>query len=86
MKNAANLIFLDQFGIKYVDKEMFLDLIALKTTDIIFFVFPYGINIFINETKFAIYYTFKFLNASAYDFILLYTFISSRNYTSIVQK
>jgi three-Cys-motif partner protein len=38
MKNAANLIFLDQFGIKYVDKPMFLDLINLKTTDIIFFV------------------------------------------------
>ncbi len=38
MKGAANLIFLDQFGIKYVDKPMFLDVINLKTTDIIFFV------------------------------------------------
>jgi three-Cys-motif partner protein len=38
MRYAANLIFLDQFGIKYVDKVLFLDLITLKTTDIIFFV------------------------------------------------
>jgi three-Cys-motif partner protein len=37
-KNAANLIFLDQFGIKYVNKKRFLTLINLKVTDIIFFI------------------------------------------------
>ncbi|MCB0743817.1 MAG: three-Cys-motif partner protein TcmP [Ignavibacteriae bacterium] len=35
--NSANLIFLDQFGIKYVDNETFQTLIKLKVTDILFF-------------------------------------------------
>ena len=35
---SANLIFLDQFGVKYVDRELFQELITFKTTDIIFFV------------------------------------------------
>lgn len=38
MDNAANLIFLDQFGIKYINDQRFKALIMLKTTDIIFFI------------------------------------------------
>lgn len=38
MKNSANLIFLDQFGIKYVTEERFQTLIKLKVTDILFFI------------------------------------------------
>jgi three-Cys-motif partner protein len=37
-KNAANLMFLDQFGIKYVNKTRFKILIELKVTDILFFI------------------------------------------------
>lgn len=38
MKNAANLIFFDQFGIKYVDKALFLRVAHKPMTDFIFFV------------------------------------------------
>lgn len=38
MTKAANLIFLDQFGIKYITKEFFEKLIKIPTTDILFFV------------------------------------------------
>lgn len=37
-KNSANLIFLDQFGVKYVDKKLFQELIEYKVTDLLFFV------------------------------------------------
>lgn len=36
--NSANLIFLDQFGVQYVDKNLFQQLVRLKFTDVIFFV------------------------------------------------
>ncbi len=36
--DSANLIFLDQFGVKYVDKSLFRFLVKLKFTDVIFFV------------------------------------------------
>lgn len=36
--NAANLIFLDQFGIKYVNKDRFQNLVRLPTSDLIFFI------------------------------------------------
>jgi len=38
MKNAANLIFLDQFGVKFVNKEFFQELITIPFTDTLFFV------------------------------------------------
>lgn len=38
MKNAANLIFFDQFGIKYVDKPLFQQVAQKPMTDFIFFV------------------------------------------------
>lgn len=37
-KNSANLIFLDQFGIKYVNQEKFTELSLLSVTDLIFFI------------------------------------------------
>ena len=37
-KDSANLIFLDQFGVKYVNKEKFRDLAVLPVTDLIFFI------------------------------------------------
>lgn len=37
-KNSANLLFLDQFGIKYVNQEKFENLVQLSVTDIIFFI------------------------------------------------
>jgi len=37
-KKCANLIFLDQFGIKFIDKNRFKDLISLNFTDILYFV------------------------------------------------
>lgn len=36
--NAANLMFLDQFGIKYINKERFKTLIKLPVTDFMFFI------------------------------------------------
>ena len=36
--DSANLIFLDQFGVQYVDKNRFQQLARLKFTDVIFFV------------------------------------------------
>ncbi|OJJ16710.1 hypothetical protein BKI52_32915 [marine bacterium AO1-C] len=38
MKDSANLIFLDQFGVKHITKDVFLDLVSMPMTDIIFFV------------------------------------------------
>lgn len=38
MYNAANLVFLDQFGIKYVDRKIFRELARKKMTDILFFI------------------------------------------------
>ena len=49
MKNSANLIFLDQFGIKYVNEERFKILIKLKVTDIIFFISSSTFNRFPND-------------------------------------
>lgn len=49
MKNSANLIFLDQFGIKYVNKERFKVLVNLETTDIIFFISSSTFNRFHND-------------------------------------
>jgi len=37
-KGSANLIFLDQFGIKYVNEEKFIELSHLPMTDLIFFI------------------------------------------------
>ena len=38
MEDSANLIFLDQFGVKYISKEFFQRLIKIKHTDILFFI------------------------------------------------
>jgi len=38
MNKAANLIFLDQFGVKYIDKVFFQKLISITFTDILFFI------------------------------------------------
>tara|TARA_R110000765_G_scaffold159523_6_gene263361 strand:+ start:3933 stop:5030 length:1098 start_codon:yes stop_codon:yes gene_type:complete len=35
---SANLIFLDQFGIKYVNQEKFIEICQLSVTDLIFFI------------------------------------------------
>lgn len=49
MENAANLIFLDQFGVKYVNEERFKVLIGLPVTDIIFFISSSTFNRFHND-------------------------------------
>lgn len=51
MENAENLIFLDQFGVKYVDEERFKVLIALPVTDIIFFISSSTFNRFHNDNN-----------------------------------
>lgn len=38
MEKAANLLFLDQFGIKYVTKDFFQELIKVPYTDSLFFI------------------------------------------------
>ena len=38
MKNAANLIFLDQKGVKFITSDVFNKLISLKQTDFMFFI------------------------------------------------
>ncbi len=38
MVNAANLIFLDQFGVKLIDKVLFQELINKSLTDILFYI------------------------------------------------
>jgi three-Cys-motif partner protein len=48
-KNSANLIFMDQFGVKYINAERFNQLIHLKVTDIIFFVSSSTFNRFHND-------------------------------------
>ncbi|MBK9256615.1 MAG: three-Cys-motif partner protein TcmP [Saprospiraceae bacterium] len=37
-RNSANLIFLDQFGIKYIDQQRFTEIIQFPVTDLIFFI------------------------------------------------
>jgi three-Cys-motif partner protein len=37
-RNSANLIFLDQFGIKYVNQKIFTEIIQFPVTDLIFFI------------------------------------------------
>ncbi|MCK0159669.1 three-Cys-motif partner protein TcmP [Allomuricauda sp. F6463D] len=49
MVNAANLIFLDQFGVKYVNEERFKVLVGLPVTDIIFFISSSTFNRFHND-------------------------------------
>ena len=51
MENAANLIFLDQFGVKYVDEERFKVLISLPVTDLIFFISSSTFNRFHNDSN-----------------------------------
>lgn len=46
---AANLMFLDQFGIKYVNKERFKTLIELQVTDLMFFISSSTFNRFPND-------------------------------------
>ena len=48
-KKAANLMFLDQFGIKYVNKERFKVLIELPITDLMFFISSSTFNRFPND-------------------------------------
>tara|TARA_R110002124_G_scaffold133335_1_gene295949 strand:- start:166 stop:1260 length:1095 start_codon:yes stop_codon:yes gene_type:complete len=48
-KKAANLMFLDQFGIKYVNKERFKTLIELPVTDLMFFISSSTFNRFPND-------------------------------------
>lgn len=38
MKNAANLVFLDQKGVKFITSDVFHKLISLKQTDFLFFI------------------------------------------------
>lgn len=38
MENSANLIFLDQFGVKYVTADFFAELIKIQYTDSLFFI------------------------------------------------
>jgi len=46
MRNSANLLFLDQNGIKHITKEIFLDIIEHKATDFLFFISSSTINRF----------------------------------------
>jgi three-Cys-motif partner protein len=48
-KKAANLMFLDQFGIKYVNKERFKMLVELPVTDVMFFISSSTFNRFPND-------------------------------------
>jgi len=38
MKNAANLLFLDQFGVKFVTPKLFLEIVDMPMTDMLFFI------------------------------------------------
>ena len=38
MNNAANLVWLDQFGVKFINESIFNELISIPLTDILFFV------------------------------------------------
>jgi three-Cys-motif partner protein len=49
MDNSANLIFLDQFGVKYVNEERFKKLVSLDVTDVIFFISSSTFNRFHND-------------------------------------
>jgi len=48
-KSCANLLFLDQNGIKQIDKDVFEKIVQLKTTDFLFFVSSSTIKRFADE-------------------------------------
>lgn len=52
-KDAANLMFLDQFGVKYVNKERFKTLIELPVTDLMFFISSSTFNRFPDDPNVA---------------------------------
>lgn len=51
-QNSANLIFIDQTGIKHVNKERFLEIVNLKRTDLLFFISSSAIKRFVKQTGF----------------------------------
>lgn len=46
MAGAANLIFMDQFGVKNISRDLFQEVIDIRMTDIIFFISSYQFNRF----------------------------------------
>lgn len=53
--NAPQFIFLDQYGIKHVTKEVFSQIVCLKRTDFLFFISSSFIARFIELPEFAAY-------------------------------
>jgi three-Cys-motif partner protein len=52
MQNAANLVFLDQFGVQCVDKGKFQELSSMTKTDILFFISSSSFNRFYEHETF----------------------------------
>ncbi len=52
LHNSANFIFLDQFGIKEVTKEIFKDFLKIPGTDFIFFISSHSIRRFLDTEEF----------------------------------
>jgi len=61
--NVPRFIFLDQFGIKYVTKDVFQKLICLKKTDFMFFISSHHLVRFKDQPEFQ-----KYLEISNLDF------------------
>ncbi|WP_156140239.1 three-Cys-motif partner protein TcmP [Sporocytophaga myxococcoides] len=54
-KRAANLLFLDQYGIKHINEEIFKKIIQLKATDFLFFISSSTIKRFSDHPEIAKY-------------------------------
>ncbi len=55
-KNTANLLFLDQTGVKQIDENIFKSIIELKTTDFLFFISSSTIKRFKNHPAISTYH------------------------------
>ncbi len=58
-KGVPRLMFIDQFGIKYVTKELFLRLTELKRTDLLFFISSSFVRRFNENDEFRKYLEIK---------------------------
>lgn len=64
MKNSANLLFMDQFGIRHVGKTTFQKLISLPKTDILFFISSSHLLRFAQKDEFKKHLDFhKYINS-----------------------
>jgi len=55
--DSANLVILDQFGYRFINSRVFLQLVECRTTDILFFISSANIKRFIEEDATQLYFS-----------------------------